>query len=307
MYLLVALLFVLGSCDTISPLYASDQLAGEAYGSYNQFQNVTDLISATTVATRIWQPFHKRASPTNYNECVLKGKCMLIALNDKSMTPSIYNTYTQPSDIGWQPHTGFIPQIDLANAFPGAGWNRQDFQQFAAEYPEPWIYPSFNAQYVVYANPVAHVVIVTSATSPRDPLVQPPAPTPNPPPLRALSDFIFLAYKAACNSDASCISKLEWVIRYSITNSLTNEVAETATGRDDNYPTWPGVSFQTDTEQGKSLVGCPNGWGVAFMLGQRADTTLGRKTIDRVAVMGNPFDGDETVNMNLAFHVTNWT
>ena len=161
MYLLVALLFVLGSCDTISPLYASDQLAGEAYGSYNQFQNVTDLISATTVATRIWQPFHKRASPTNYNEvstapsrrnqlsntynsqCVLKGKCMLIALNDKSMTPSIYNTYTQPSDIGWQPHTGFIPQIDLANAFPGAGWNRQDFQQFAAEvsptFPSPSI------------------------------------------------------------------------------------------------------------------------------------------------------------------------
>ena len=47
--------------------------------------------------------------------------------------------------------------------------------------------------------------------------------------------------------------------------------------------------------------------GIAFMLQQRSQGPMGRKTVDYVNVLGNPFHGDETLNTNLAFHLKDYT
>lgn len=91
-----------------------------------------------------------------------------------------------------------------------------------------------------------------------------------------------------------------------VVNGLTESVATMAAGRNTNYPPWPGQSFTTDTENGLALLGCPNGWGVGYMLTQHSATSLGRKTVDRVAVFGDPVGGF-TVRLNLGFHIAGWT
>ena len=118
---------------------------------------------------------------------------------------------------------------------------------------------SFVAGYQIYVNTKAGVIIVTSARSPRKPYLPPDALENTPMPMKRLSDFTFLAYQDASGDDTGCWDRLQWVIHYSILNSVTHNAIEKATGKEDNYPIWPGLQSQTNTQEGQAMIGCPNG------------------------------------------------
>ena len=104
------------------------------------------------------------------------------------------------------------------------------------------------------------MIIVDFAVSPRNPIVRAGTPVVGKGPLRRVSDYLFLAYKQACqdaHQDVTpCLKRINWVIRHSVTTPLSVDVATLVTGRATNYALWRGEPYYLDGEQGKALLGC---------------------------------------------------
>lgn len=130
----------------------------------------------------------------------------------------------------------------------------------------------------------------------------PGAADPNPNRLRRLSDYTFLVWQDACRSDHTCIQSLEWVIHDDVINSACEAVARYALQLEGvtSLSAWPGTMFQTNTASGQALVGCPNGFGVAYMLGQNI-IPFTPKTIDYVLVFADDFQ-----SLSLAYHIASY-
>ena len=127
---------------------------------------------------------------------------------------------------------------------------------------------------------------------------------PDPPPLSRLSDFTFLAWQAACNGNPSCVSKLNWIIHLLIVNMDSEEIAQDVTGQQDNWPDWQHKQvYEKDTKEYFSIIGSPNGLGIAFAIGQHSATALGRKYVEEVAVFGLDHGGI-TLGLNFGFHLS---
>ena len=155
------------------------------------------------------------------------------------------------------------------------------------------------AQYTGTANPIARVVTIKTAYSPRDPTTASGFDYHVPPLMRRLSDFVFLIYQYASFQYNQNLDHIEWVIHDKVTNPVCRGVAKTVYTwtQDAALPAWPGISFNTNTEQGKALLGCPNGYGNAFMLAEHTDQ-LGSKTVDRVVIFK-----DDSSQFSMAFHI----
>ena len=157
-------------------------------------------------------------------------------------------------------------------------------------------------------NTKAGVIVATDVEAPVDPIVSTdkrwPLPKMNPP-LRRLSDYIFLIHQKLCNDDAACLKRLEWIIHVDIINDDTYEVIQRIQRpqayqsgppqqpqRRDHAFQWPGITVKPDKPSAKIIdqaavatVGCPNGYGVAFLLSQHtADSQYGHKVVDYVNV-----------------------
>ena len=93
-------------------------------------------------------------------------------------------------------------------------------------------------------------------------------------------------------------------------------MVETILGEDVEPNPWPhGKTIKTADEAGKALVGCPNGYGIAYMLAQNQNV-LGKKTITEVTIFaGKEYDNvmnlsitlrvDKYGEMSLLYHVEN--
>jgi hypothetical protein len=63
------------------------------------------------------------------------------------------------------------------------------------------------------------------------------------------------------------IKELKWVFRYEITNPTTIDVLrEACQGVEVEKLKWPGKKFSMHEEEGKAMLGAPNGVGVAWLL-----------------------------------------
>ena len=153
------------------------------------------------------------------------------------------------------------------------------------------------------------VVVVDAILAPKDPIVPgyvPQSEYPNPPPLRRFSDWLFVSWQKFCNDENTDVQSLQWVVHGTVTNPSCNDAALLAIGanRGDNvkWPPFPGHVFklpngdlsppdpdpndeETAINNFNALVGCPNGYGTAFMLSQRQES-LGHMGIDQVNVFG---------------------
>lgn len=77
---------------------------------------------------------------------------------------------------------------------------------------------------------------------------------------------------------------IRFVMRTPCENSITQKVIKNAMNRTkQELGKWPGVTFGMDSEEGKAILGSPNGWGVAFMLIQHK-RQLGNKVVEKVTV-----------------------
>lgn len=116
------------------------------------------------------------------------------------------------------------------------------------------------------------------------------------PPLLHWSDIAFLQYKLACeNVFGSAATKLDirYIFRFSIINSetisiLTKIVNEHGSGL---FEVWPGLTIDPQSEQGKAILGTPNGSGVLHLLAQH-QKELGKKSIGKISLFYAPKPGD---------------
>lgn len=92
------------------------------------------------------------------------------------------------------------------------------------------------------------------------------------------------------------MGRLQWIIHQDVDNPVSQLVVSEVLNDEDPEP-WPGITVQTSTDPGKALVGCPNGYGVGYMLAQNT-ASLGHKTIDSVVVFADTYQ-----NECLAYHI----
>ena len=183
---------------------------------------------------------------------------------------------------------------------------------YRLQYDQPWI--DKIGEYTLCVNIEAGVVITPTVESPKKPLIPGAGPNDPPPPdlPYLLSDFMFMILQDMCKNQQSptaCVRNLKWVVHYNVVNKVCLDVAKQATRNPDIYsfPHWPGISFQvagdygsTVTQWAKALIGCPNGYGVAYMLSQFR-LKFGPRTINNVYVFGND---DASARLCLAYQIT---
>jgi len=78
---------------------------------------------------------------------------------------------------------------------------------------------------------------------------------------------------------------LNYVFRVQIQNAATSLVLNNIISKHTTftYEMWPGITFGMDTEEGKAILGTPNGCGVAWMLIQHSKA-FGKKNIEKVTL-----------------------
>ncbi|EMD94635.1 hypothetical protein COCC4DRAFT_147813 [Bipolaris maydis ATCC 48331] len=120
------------------------------------------------------------------------------------------------------------------------------------------------------------------------------------PALRAFSDILW-GYWVRDNAH---VGNVRFLFMIGISNDVTNRLIASAL-RDvqQTLGEWPGTEFGMGTEQGKALLGSPNGAAFAYFLMQHK-AQLGQKIITKVTVFRPENDDDvDFVDASLCFHV----
>ena len=152
------------------------------------------------------------------------------------------------------------------------------------------------------------VIVVADASAPIGQLVNPQIKNPpNTPPVSRLSDITWLCWQSHCNTApdvAGCLKNLKFVIHRLVVNPDSEAVAQQIMGTNNNYPPWPGRKMDSDSPNGYAMIGCPNGYGVAYLLAQHSDEdkSMGRKPIDYVWLYG-----PTKTTPSFVFHITDST
>lgn len=103
------------------------------------------------------------------------------------------------------------------------------------------------------------------------------------PKLKRWSDVTFLLWQEHCRKANVDPAGLEWVFHVGISNAETRGVIFEVLGEGKHLVPWPGRSFDISGEEGKRLMGCPNGSGTGWLLADHADVFQG-KVIDQIVV-----------------------
>ncbi|OAL00365.1 hypothetical protein IQ06DRAFT_305317 [Phaeosphaeriaceae sp. SRC1lsM3a] len=94
------------------------------------------------------------------------------------------------------------------------------------------------------------------------------------------SDVAFLQWRMRTSLEF----ELKYVLRYCVQNDTTLDVAnEIIPGYSEQGSSWLGVTYLATSREGQTLIGTPNGSGVAYLLIQHKHQ-LGRKVIGAVTV-----------------------
>jgi len=113
------------------------------------------------------------------------------------------------------------------------------------------------------------------------------------PDLKYWSDVAFLQWK----SRASKGEELKYVLRYQVMNHSASYMVEAINfANGDETVDWPGTTYDGASEEGRALLGTPNGSSVAWLLIQHKEF-LGHKVVDKITVFHKNLD------MMLLFHI----
>ncbi|KAJ4378190.1 hypothetical protein N0V83_001024 [Neocucurbitaria cava] len=115
------------------------------------------------------------------------------------------------------------------------------------------------------------------------------------PDLRFWSDVAYLQWSLR----ASDTSDLKYVLRHNVVNEFTRSILNIITLKNQILiEEWPGRTYDVTSEEGQTLLGTPNGSGVAFLLIQHKKQ-LGHKAVGKITVFRVGWE-----NM-LLFHIKN--
>lgn len=137
-------------------------------------------------------------------------------------------------------------------------------------------------------NPIAGVIVVPFSFKPKDPVVNPDpqryGPLPRGPTLTRFSDFMFLTWQEACRRTDQSVRNLKWVIIADVSNASCVLVYETILRSSGlQLENWPGLIMDAEGIIAQAMIGCPNGFGVAWLLANH-EAELGSKTIDQAVL-----------------------
>ena len=87
------------------------------------------------------------------------------------------------------------------------------------------------------------------------------------PPLRRLSDYLYVCWKQIAGNNNAAFRGLRWIIHTGVTNDDTERIVKAATGKSPGsgyvWPPYPGFTFRMNNAKEKpfatALVGTPNG------------------------------------------------
>ena len=160
------------------------------------------------------------------------------------------------------------------------------------------------------------MILISNVRAPDSKKLTDPAklpPTRNPP--SRLSDWIFLIHTHLCGGSLACLQRLQYVVHEHVTNYDTYGVANWVVyGPDQSgwnqFPSWAndpfqGATFAPDADtaggpthvDGNTLLGTPNGLGVAYLLSQHRNQ-YGPKIVDEI----NVFSTDDSA-LAIAYHI----
>ncbi|ORY01812.1 hypothetical protein BCR34DRAFT_636686 [Clohesyomyces aquaticus] len=104
------------------------------------------------------------------------------------------------------------------------------------------------------------------------------------PALKSSSDIIYLEWFGLTQSTKSKTQNLHYIFSSPVKNPLTQSLIRRALlNTQQSLSTWPGATFFMDSDEGKAILGAPNGVGAAYLLVQHKKQ-LGRKTVKKVTV-----------------------
>ena len=90
-----------------------------------------------------------------------------------------------------------------------------------------------------------------------------------------LSDIMYLVWTNVYNTlqPKADPKSLKYILHRSVTNQYSQAISTTAIkNAKSKLAEWPGTKLDPDTDPWAAIVGCPNGYGVAFMLAQHEET-----------------------------------
>lgn len=104
------------------------------------------------------------------------------------------------------------------------------------------------------------------------------------------------------------VRNIRYFFMLGISNDVTNQlIARCLQNVGKELQEWPGVTFATSTDEGRALLGSPNGAVFAYFLMQHK-AQLGHKTITRITVLRlESEDTNDFVDASLLFHVADVT
>ena len=95
--------------------------------------------------------------------------------------------------------------------------------------------------------------------------------------------------------------KLRYILHQFVTNSLTTQIVKESLGNDSEALEWPGVPFMMDSQEGRAILGSPNGKSILRLLLHHRKL-LGRKTVQRVTYFSQEANGQ---TFNLLWEIVN--
>ena len=102
------------------------------------------------------------------------------------------------------------------------------------------------------------------------------------------ADIAFIAWQERCRENQKPVTGLKHVFRCQISNQETLKVVRALCGQAQLTDCWvQNRTYDPDSDEGKALIGTPNGASVAWLLLKHRQN-LGRKRITRVTLMANP-------------------
>ncbi|KAI2476619.1 hypothetical protein Ptr902_11966 [Pyrenophora tritici-repentis] len=106
-------------------------------------------------------------------------------------------------------------------------------------------------------------------------------------------DIAFLQYLSTFPSPPPQPLPLKYIFQLTIMNETTCEILKSVIAKQDaeECGSWPGLTFDIDSEEGRAILGSPNGAGVAWMLLQHR-LQLGERQIEKVTVFYATDQGD---------------
>lgn len=128
-------------------------------------------------------------------------------------------------------------------------------------------------------NPKDGVILANRNFSPADQQSNPKAQLPD---LQKWSDVAWLFWEMSCKGEGVGVGNLNYVFRVQIVNDNTRFIVSRALGST-SVGAWPGTAFNMDTDQGRAILGTPNGSGVAWFLINH-QMQMGTRTVKSVNV-----------------------